>query len=71
MSARDCRSCPGASNPALLCTMQELGVDRILFSVDYPFEQNPPGPKWLETAPICDEDKVKIASGNARRLLRM
>jgi predicted TIM-barrel fold metal-dependent hydrolase len=59
------------SDPALLCTVQELGVDHILFAVDYPFEQNPPGPKWLETVPLCDEDKAKIASGNAKRLLRM
>jgi 2,3-dihydroxybenzoate decarboxylase len=59
------------SDPALLCCVQELGVDRILFAVDYPFEQNPPGPRWLETIPLCDEDKAKIASGNAKRLLRM
>jgi 2,3-dihydroxybenzoate decarboxylase len=59
------------SDPALLCTVQELGVDRILFAVDYPFEQNPPGPRWLETVPLCDEDKAKIASGNAKRLLKM
>src|SRR5207302_10838119 len=25
------------STPALLCSMMELGVDRILFSIDYPF----------------------------------
>lgn len=59
------------SDPALLCTVQELGVDRILFSVDYPFEGIPPGPKWLERIPLCDEDKAKIASGNAMRLLRL
>ena len=59
------------SDTALLCTAQELGVDRILFSVDYPFEANPPGPRWLESIPFCDEDKIKIASGNAERLLRL
>ena len=59
------------SDPALLCCVQELGVDRILFAVDYPFEQNPPGPRWLESVPLCDEDKAKIASGNAKRLLRI
>ena len=31
------------SNPALLCCVQEMGVDRILFSVDWPFVANPPG----------------------------
>ncbi len=59
------------SDPALLACVQELGVDRILFSVDYPFEANAPGPRWLESVPLCDEDKVRIASGNAQRLLRL
>jgi 2,3-dihydroxybenzoate decarboxylase len=59
------------SNPALMCCVQEMGVDRILFAVDWPFVVNPPGVKWMETVPLCDEDKAKILSGNAKRLLRM
>src|SRR5258708_2512967 len=59
------------SDPALLLCVQELGIDRILFAVDYPFEANAPGPAWLETVPLCAEDKAKIASGNAKRLLKM
>ena len=59
------------SNPALLCCIQELGIDRILFAVDWPFVANVPGVEWMQGAPLCDEDKVKILSGNAKRLLRM
>jgi predicted TIM-barrel fold metal-dependent hydrolase len=59
------------SDPALLLCVQEMGIDRILFSVDYPFEANAPGPAWLATVPLCAEDRIKIASGNARRLLKM
>jgi predicted TIM-barrel fold metal-dependent hydrolase len=59
------------SDPALLLCVQEMGIDRILFAVDYPFEANAPGPAWLARVPHCDEDKGKIASGNAKRLLRM
>ena len=59
------------SDPALLCTVQELGIDRIMFSVDYPFVENPLGTKWLERVPLCAEDKEKLANGNARRLLRL
>jgi len=59
------------STPALLCCIMEMGIDRILFAVDWPFVENLPATHWLTTAPICDEDKAKILGGNARRLLRM
>ena len=59
------------SDPALLCCMMEMGIDRILFSVDYPFVDNPPGTKWTETLPLCAEDKEKLLSGNAKRLLKI
>jgi predicted TIM-barrel fold metal-dependent hydrolase len=59
------------SDPALMCCVQEMGVDRIMFSVDYPFAPNQPATEWLHKIPLCAEDKAKIASGNARRLLRL
>lgn len=59
------------SSPALMCCVQEMGVDRILFAVDWPFVVNPPGVDWMKTVPLCDEDKAKILSGNAKRLLRI
>jgi predicted TIM-barrel fold metal-dependent hydrolase len=59
------------SNPALLCCVMEMGIDRILFAVDWPFVMNPPATRWMEGAPLCDEDKAKILSGNAKRLLKM
>jgi predicted TIM-barrel fold metal-dependent hydrolase len=59
------------STPALLCSMLELGVDRILFSVDWPFVANGPGTEWMSQLQISAEDKVKILSGNAKRLLKL
>jgi 2,3-dihydroxybenzoate decarboxylase len=59
------------STPALLCSMMEMGIDRILFSVDYPFVMNQPATKWLDELQLSTEDKHKLMSGNVQRLLRM
>lgn len=59
------------STPALLCCVMEMGADRILFSVDYPFVPNPPGVHWMRDVPLGPEDRAKILSGNARRLLKL
>jgi len=44
------------SDPALLCCIQEMGVDRILFAIDYPFVPNEPGPQWMERLMLNAED---------------
>jgi 2,3-dihydroxybenzoate decarboxylase len=59
------------SDPALLLCMQEVGVDHILFSVDWPFAPNKPATEWLHRIPLSAEDRGKIANGNARRLLKL
>lgn len=59
------------STPALLCSIMEMGVDRILFGVDWPYIENAPGTKWMEEISLSEEDRQKILNGNARRLLKM
>jgi 2,3-dihydroxybenzoate decarboxylase len=51
--------------------MMELGIDRLLYSVDYPFVDNLPGSQWAEQIPLSAEDREKLMNGNARRLLRI
>jgi uncharacterized protein len=57
------------SIPPVMCTVQVLGVDRVLFSVDYPFGSNAAGRALLDTLPLSPDDRAKIAGGNAERLL--
>jgi predicted TIM-barrel fold metal-dependent hydrolase len=59
------------SDPALLCCIQELGLDRIMFSVDWPFAPNQPATEWLHSVPLCAEDRAKLAGGNAKKLLKL
>jgi predicted TIM-barrel fold metal-dependent hydrolase len=57
------------TDPPLLLTMQVMGADRILFSVDYPFSANEQGRAFLHHASISPAEKEKISHLNAERLL--
>jgi 2,3-dihydroxybenzoate decarboxylase len=59
------------SDPALLCCIQEIGLDHIMFSVDYPFAPNQPATAWLHAVPLCADDRAKLAGGTAKRLLKL
>ena len=48
-----------------------LGPDRIIYSVDYPYLTMGGARSFLENLPISQEDKEKIAHGNAERLLKL
>ena len=50
---------------------KELGADRILFAVDWPFNSNEEGVEFMRKAPIKAEDRTRIFSGNAAELLRV
>jgi 2,3-dihydroxybenzoate decarboxylase len=57
--------------PAFQCTLAALGVDKILFSVDWPYEANRTGVEFLKKISVSNSDREKIAHGNAERLLRL
>ena len=57
------------SVPPLLCALMVFGVERVLFSVDWPYAPNEEGRRLLETAPLSPGDLGLIAHGNAERLL--
>lgn len=55
----------------LLSTMLEVGSDRIMYSVDYPFETHDEASTWFDTCSISETDRVKIGRENARRLFSL
>jgi hypothetical protein len=59
------------SVPAFLATLMTFGVDRILFSVDYPFGNNKAAVDFLMALPLSPTDREKIAHANADALLAL
>ena len=59
------------SAPAFLCTVSALGVDNVLFSVDWPYESNAAAVDFLLRQPLAPRDLEKIAHLNAERILRL
>jgi 2,3-dihydroxybenzoate decarboxylase len=57
------------SQSALHCAIMELGVERILFAVDWPFNSNVEGVEFVQAASIKPEQKAQIFAGNAAALL--
>jgi predicted TIM-barrel fold metal-dependent hydrolase len=48
-----------------------LGPDRIMWAIDYPYEESAPATRFMNEAPIPDADKEKIFHLNAERLFRL
>lgn len=57
--------------PALLCTVMAVGMDNVLFSVDWPYESNRSAADWFKDLPLASSDLEKIAHLNAERILHL
>jgi len=53
----------------LLGCMLAIGADRILFSIDYPYESTKEAVEFIDTAPLSEIDREKICHLNAERVL--
>jgi len=59
------------STSALRQAIEELGSDRVMFSVDWPFEDPAQACDWIDNAPIAEADRQKICRDNAIRLFKL
>jgi predicted TIM-barrel fold metal-dependent hydrolase len=59
------------STPALVNSVTEISADRVMFSVDYPFEDMSEAAEWFDGAEINDADRRKIGRTNALKLFKL
>ncbi len=59
------------SQPPFLAALQTFGIDRIMFSVDYPFALDRRGRDFLDEVALSPTDMAKLCHGNADALLKL
>ena len=46
----------------------EIGADRVMFSVDYPYETMQEAAGWFDASLLCHNDRLKVGRTNAARV---
>lgn len=59
------------SIPSLMCAINTIGIDNVMFSVDWPNESNKVAVDFLKHLPVGKPDLEKIAHKNAERILKL
>ena len=57
--------------PPFLAALLTFGIDRIMFSVDYPYAEDALGRKFLDRISLSPADMEKLTHGNADALLKL
>ena len=59
------------STPALVDAITEMSADRVMFSIDWPFEAVDEGAQWFDKAQIAEADRKRVGRDNAIKLFRL
>jgi gamma-resorcylate decarboxylase len=57
--------------PTLIHSLLTVGVDRVLFAVDYPFEDTEQAAMWFDHAGLSELDRIRIGRRNAMALFQL
>lgn len=57
--------------PVFRCAKDMIGIDNLMFSVDYPFQDNVTATDFLRKLPIDESEKSLFAGMNAYKLLKL
>ena len=58
-------------DPPFHCAIAEMGIERIMFSVDYPYEEMAPAASWIDNTELSDIDRLRIGRTNASDLFKL
>ena len=57
--------------PAIMFAIEVLGIDRVMYAMDYPYQFVPDEVKVTDELPISDTDRKKLYQDNVERVFRL
>lgn len=62
----------GLDDPlALRFAIEKIGIDRVMWAIDYPFQNTQGSVAFMESATLSDKEREQVAHGNAERIFRI
>ncbi|HVG38171.1 MAG TPA: amidohydrolase family protein [Pyrinomonadaceae bacterium] len=56
---------------ALRFCIDKLGIESVMWAIDYPFQPTAPAVAFLENATLSEQERKLIAHGNAERIFKI
>ena len=62
----------GIEDPVVLrFCVDKIGIDNVMWAIDYPYQPSAPAVAFLESAPLATADLQRVAHANAERIFRI
>ena len=62
----------GVEDPlALDYTIRKLGIDSVMWAIDYPYQPTRPAVQFMDSAPVSEADRAKLYHLNAERIFHI
>lgn len=62
----------GLEDPLVLrLCVDKIGIDNVMWAIDYPYQPSAPAVAFLESAPLATADLQRVAHANAERIFRI
>ena len=59
----------GLEDPLVLrFCIDKIGIENVMWAIDYPYQPTAPAVAFLESAPLSDQERERVAHGNAERI---
>jgi 2,3-dihydroxybenzoate decarboxylase/5-carboxyvanillate decarboxylase len=56
---------------ALEYSIRKLGVDSVMWAIDYPYQPTKPAVQFMDSAPVSEADRAKLYHLNAERIFHI